>query len=97
MNEKAAGPCSIDCDSSSSDSSDNFDSDSDASVNVPPPREPSVETQVPGVSSRPVRNRRRPDRYGSCTYDPSVPILGEDDVIPAWGPNCSKDAWAAHE
>ena len=100
---KVAAPVDIHSDSdSSSEHSDVVDvssSESDSEYDYivtsrSAPEPPAVITSVPDSSSRPSRNRRQPDRYGSGDYNPSLPLPGENDVTRNWGPGWSQDAWA---
>ena len=52
---------------------------------------PPVDTQI--VQSRPSRSRRRPDRYGSTSYDSGTPFTGENDTVQNWWPNCPRGTW----
>ena len=69
-----------------SDSSVESDSDIDThSVELPPP------DIAPGSSSRPVRQRRKPDFYGSVRDTDSLSDSVQNDVIDNWYPGWNKE------
>ena len=83
-------------DNVSQESSESSDSASDSDcyseeVSIPP----ADTIPMADHSPRPTRNRRQPDRYGSGSYNPTLPLPGENEVTPAWGPGWSRDAWAS--
>ena len=79
--------------SSSDDSDWEIYVPSGESVRVEPENNslPSVDSSV--VQSRPTRCRRRPDRYGSTSYDPGTPFTGENDTVQNWWPNHPRGTW----
>ena len=48
--------------------------------------------EVPAsISTRPTRNRRKPDYYGSVTNTDEIPLPDESDRIDNWYPHWDKD------
>ena len=85
-------------DDMSSDTSDESDTDSQSDSSIDEfslPETDNEDIATPSSSSRPVRNRRQPERYGDGSYNMSQPLPGENDITRNWGPGWSKEAWAS--
>ena len=94
---KVVAPSDLSMDSDiSSDTTDESGSESDSSIDeFSLPEAVSENNPMPSSSSRPVRNRRQPERYGDGYYNLSQPLPGENDITGNWGPGWSKEAWAS--
>ena len=53
------------------------------------------EIGTPHMLQRPARNRRKPDRYGSTSYDCDAPFSGENDTVQNYWPNYPRGTWSA--
>ena len=82
-----------DCDyTTASNSSDSYSSDaSDASSETTVEDHISSNDNVASSSSRPARNRRKPEFYGSVANTGSLPPSVENDTIANWYPGWDKD------
>ena len=52
------------------------------------------EVGISDIPQRPSRNRRRPDRYGSTSYDSDTPFSGENDTVQNYWPNYPRGTWS---